>query len=276
MPKNENHASKNKNPPPTRSNNNPSRFRPKDLLLLSFCILLLALLFSGLFIKQEACKNDATTPIFTDPNEKIAELQTENFTMQLFKEAVAYEPLLNKTGTQANMGYWSGAGNHGSLVRLLDEINNYGAGQGMPPEKAIWDEGTQSSLQYPSYVLMNAREHWYERAAAGSGRATIYGIEYADPHPVTFQQADLIWGEYSRRYADMALMLKNATGRQVQVWCFVQGAKQNRVFYSFEYPRLLELQEQGVVALHFAKSQNADWRNQADWSDAPMDAPVEK
>lgn len=56
----------------------------------------------------------------------------------------------------------------------------------------------------------------------------------------------------------------------------VHGAKPNRVFYSFEYPRLLELQKQGVVALHFAKSQDADWKNPEDWEDAPIDAPAGK
>lgn len=93
------------------------------------------------------------------------------------------------------MGFWSGTGNHGSLVRLLDAINAY-AGNGSV-QKAIWDEGTQSSLQYPAYFEMNAREHWYERASPKDGKAVIYGVSYAGPYPVTFAQADAIWGAYS-------------------------------------------------------------------------------
>ena len=41
------------------------------------------------------------------------------------------------------MGYWSAAGNHGSLVRVLDTINSNTSS----PQKAIWDEGATSSNQ---------------------------------------------------------------------------------------------------------------------------------
>lgn len=244
------------------------------LVLPLACIALLSLIaYSSL----SACASqNATSPLFTDPEVKLAELSSQNFTQQLFDEATAYEPLLEQPGTQVHMGFWSGAGNHGSLVRVLDSINNYAPKQGESQQRAIWDEGTQSSLQYPSYVVMNAREHWYERASPKDGKALIYGVNYTDPYPVTFQQADQIWGAYSQRYTGMAVLIENATGNPVQAWCFVEGAKQNRIFYSYEYPELKKLEKQGIAVLHFAKSQDADWKDPSEWSSLPVEAAQPK
>ncbi|VVC02846.1 Uncharacterised protein [Candidatus Burarchaeum australiense] len=228
-------------------------------------LLAVALLLVYALLPPPACPTCAaqeTGPRFTDPAVKLAELSSSNFTDVLFAQAVAFEPLLNQSGTQVHMGFWSGAGNHGSLVRLLDSVNSYASFSNFA-QRAIWDEGAQSSLQYPAYVEMNAREHWYERASPGG--AVIYGVSYVDPHPVTFAQADAIWGVYSVRYADMAELIKKATGKKVEVWCFVQGAKPDRIFYTYEYPELQKLEREGVVEVHFAKTVDADWLNESDW-----------
>jgi len=82
------------------------------------------------------------------------------FLTQLYNEAVTLEPLLGKSGTQVRMGFWSGirrtGSNHGSLVRLMDAINSFNTDPSQTgpqyPQKAIWDEGIESSYQYPSYV----------------------------------------------------------------------------------------------------------------------------
>lgn len=203
--------------------------------------------------------------IISDPNSKLSELSSDNFTMTLFVEALSFEPLLNETGTQVHMGFWSGRGNHGNLVKLLDDVNSY---QNLPNEsaqKAIWDEGPQSSLQYPQYFLINAREAWYQRATNLNGSVLVYGMRYIDPYNVTLKQADDIWGEYSKSYTEMARLIRNGTGKKVQVWCFVQGAKQNRVFYKYEYPELQKLEKEGIIEVHFAKKSDADWKNQDDW-----------
>jgi hypothetical protein len=207
------------------------------------------------------------TPIFTDPADKLRETAHASFTQQLFREAVAYEPLLNTSGTQVHMGYWSGRGNHGSLVTLLDAIND------APLQRAIWDEGATTSNQYPSYVTMLS-EHWYERASSRNGTVTIFGMGYTDPYPVTFVQADDIWGQYSQRYADMAVPISRATGKPVQVWCFVEGARGNRVFYTYELPELRQLEQDGVVNVHFAKTKTANWTSPGDWIEGTKNAPV--
>jgi len=250
----------------------------REILLLALILLGVVLIscFSyPFFFPPPQCALPAcngTAPIFNDPEAKLAELSDGNFTMRLFAEASAFEPLINRSGTQVHMGFWSGKGNHGSLVRLLDDINNYAAAVNGTAQKAVWDEGAQSSLQYPSYVAMNAQEHWYERSSQKNGTVAIYGVNYADPYNVTFQKADAIWGEYSERYTEMAGFVRNATGNPVQVWCFVQGAKANRIFYAYEYPALQTLEAQGIVQVHFAKSQDADWMNPDDWSEGTASA----
>ena len=227
------------------------------------------ILFSG--CTQTSVQSAA--PIFNSPEMKLAELSNGNFTMKLFAEAAAFEPLLNMSGTQVHMGFWSSKGNHGSLVRLLDDINYYANVMNGTAQRAIWDEGVQSSLQYPSYVMMNARENWYARSSNDNGTVVVYGINYTDPYNVTLQQADVIWGEYSERYTELAGIIRNATGNPVQVWCFVQGAKANRIFYTYEYPMLQRLEAQGIVRVHFAKSQDADWKNPDDWNEGTVSSP---
>ena len=54
---------------------------------------------------------------------------------------MALEPLLATPGTQVHMGFWSGRGNHGSVLRLLDIVNEGPAAQADPPNRAIWNEG---------------------------------------------------------------------------------------------------------------------------------------
>jgi len=117
-------------------------------------------------------------------------------------------------------------------------------------------------------------EHWYDRGNGTGGTVTIYGDPYQDPNPVSFGQADEVWGEYSQRYTDMAGQFKQATGNTVEVWCFVQGAKANRIFYKYELPELTALERDGVVRVHFAKIQDADWTNTADWTLGTATAPA--
>jgi len=212
------------------------------------------------------------TPVFTDPAQKLRKTADPAFTRQLFGEAVLYEPLLNTSGTQVNMGFWSGRGNHGSLVFLLDAINDMPPGSTPLPQKAIWDEGATTSGQYPSYVTMN-NEHWYERAASTNGTVIIYGRPYQDPYTVTLSQADDIWGQYSQRYADMAELIRNSTGNPVNVWCFVEGARANRVFYKYELPSLRKLEQKGVVRVYFAKMKTANWTRPGDWTVGTANAP---
>ena len=191
-----------------------------------------------------------------------------------------YEPLLTTPSTQMHLGFWSGPGNHGSLVRLLNsinnDINNGCLATKSRPNCAVWDEGATSSLQYPSYVKM-LEEHWYERGNAyGSDTVTIYGKTYKNKLPTTFAQADEIWGQYSQRFADMARGFAQTTGLPAKAWCFVIGANPQRIFYTFEFPELEQLESEGVVIVYFAKTQDANWQNPNDWIQGTANAPTPK
>jgi hypothetical protein len=204
-------------------------------------------------------------PIFTQSQVKIAQTASRSFTSQLLLNAVKYQPLLLHSQTQVNMGFWSGPGNHGSLVRVLDSIN-VGCMQDPSPNCAVWDEGATSSEQYPAYVKM-LEEHWYERGNAyGSPTVLIYGKIYRNKHPLDFPTADRIWGQYSQRYADMALIFYHFTGKPVLVWAFVQGASPTRIFYTYEYPELQKLEAEGVVKVYCADMPDANWANPNDWT----------
>ncbi len=203
-------------------------------------------------------------PVFPAPSDKIAELKDPAFTGKLYQEALATEPLLAAPGTQVHMGFWSGKGNHGSMLRVLDAINEGPAASAKPPNRAIWDEGTTAYYNYPSYRRI-LDEHWYERASALNGSVLIFGKAYSDPYPVTFADSDRIWGEYSSRYTEVAEPIATATGNPVKVWCFVQGAKPNRIFYTYELPQLREMEQKGYAQVYFAKSVDADWTRPEDW-----------
>ncbi len=154
--------------------------------------------------------------------------------------------------TQVHIGFWSGPGNHGNLVRVLDSINFAGAApcvsKAASPNCAVWDEGATTSEQYPSCVKM-LEEHWYDRgnAPAGSTTVTIYGKTYRNINPLNFPAADRVWGQYSQRYADMAREFARKTGKPVIAWCFVQGVGPTRIFYAYEYSELQQLESEGVV-----------------------------
>ena len=117
-------------------------------------------------------------------------------------------------------------------------------------------------------------EFWYERASFTDGQGVIRGIGYIDPHPVTFANADDIWGAYSQRYADMATSIYASTGNRVKVWCFVNGAKRTRVFFTYEFPSLQTLEAAGVVQVFFAKTIDSDWTVAADWDEGTQNAPT--
>jgi len=214
-----------------------------------------------------------SVPVFTDPAVKLRETSDPDFTAQLYREALQYEPLVGSPGTQVHMGYWSGAGNHGSLIRLIDSVNEMPLTSGEPPRKAIFDEGVSSYYSYPSYFRMLA-EHWYERAFPENGSVLIFGVPYRDTYPVTMAQADDIWGRYSQRYADMAGFIHNATKKPVKVWCFVEGARKNRIFYKYELPELRQLEQEGAVVVYFARTTNADWTKPGDWIEGAANAPA--
>jgi hypothetical protein len=65
----------------------------------------------------------------------------------------------------------------------------------------------------------------------------------------------------------MARIFARKTGKPVMAWCFVQGAKGNRIFYVYEYPELQKLESEGVVQVYCAKTSDADWTNPGDWTD---------
>lgn len=246
----------------------------KPCLAVPAIVLLLALLvvlpLAGCGSGSSAGVNSAVyQPIFAPPSDELAETAGQDFTEELYREALAYEPALDDSGTQVSMGYWSAAGNHGSLVRVLDQINSATT----PPQKAIWDEGATSSNQYPDYVEI-LEEHWYERAAPKDGKVTIYGKQYTDVNPVSTDQANDIWGQYSQRYADMARLIRKATGKPVKAWCFVQGAKVGRVFPKYELPELTKLEKSGDVQVFFARTQDANPYNAADWLEGTANAPA--
>ena len=117
-------------------------------------------------------------------------------------------------------------------------------------------------------------EHWYERSKAENGTVMIFGKPYLDPYPVTFEQADAIWAAYSTRFAEMAELISKATGKPVKVWCYVEGAKPTRIFYNYEFQVLKKLEEKGIVEVYFAKTQQSEWDNPADWMNGTLNVPI--
>lgn len=213
------------------------------------------------------------TPIFTNPSLKVAITGKSSFTNTLVEQAYRVNPLFVQKGTQIHMFYWSGPGNHGSAMRLIDTINAIGkCGPSSPQTSqvncAIWDEGVPDTggqiYWYPEYFQMNV-EHWYDRVA--SGPITIFGKQYPKFFSIDLNTANLIWGQYSARYAEMATVFNAQTGNVVDVWCFVQGARAGRVFYAYEYPTIEKLEAKKIVKVHCAKNQNADWQNPDDWTE---------
>jgi len=253
------------------------------ILLLAGILILLAIvaamsLFTGsggaCSVGNCTCAPDGSQgPVFTSPDDKLRELRDVGFTGRLYAEAVALEPLLGTPGTQVHMGFWSGRGNHGSVLRLLDIVNEGPAATADPPHRAIWNEGVNAYYQYPSWDRILS-EHWFDRSMAKNSTVTIAGKVYSDPFPVNYEQADAIWGEYSARYAGMAEQVATATGRPVKVWCYVEGAKPGRVFARYEYPELHQLEEKGLVELYFARSVDADWERPEDWIFGSVNATI--
>jgi len=219
-------------------------------------------------------RSQATKPFFTDPLVKISQTASTDLMGRLAYEANLLDPAVFRPGTQVYMGYWSYYPNRASLIRVLDSIN---AASGT--SRGIWDEGvtTSASKQYPSYIQMND-EFWYERGNAVSGivTLTIEGVTYTytDPYPTTFQQADTIWGQYSQRYAEMAALIRSHTGITPEALCFVQNARSNRIFYSYELPKLVSLEATGDIRVFFALTSEAEWNDPADWIEGTSNAPV--
>lgn len=258
------------------SQNNPWVLVLAGVILLT-CILVASFLFGGLAPSSLPGTSGCTgvsghEPVFADPSAKLRELRDPHYTQRLFAEAVMYEPLLTAPGTQVHMGFYSAKGNHGSLLRLLDSINDIPDSKDTSPNRAIWAQGV-GYYPYPLWEqVMN--EHWYERANAVNGTVMIFGKPYQDPHPVTFEQADAIWAAYSVRFAEMAELIAQATGRPVKAWCYVEGAKPNRIFYNYEFQTLKKLEKKGLVEIYFAKTQQAEWNNPEDWLNGSVNVPI--
>lgn len=237
--------------------------------VIAFCILSFINIGCGIFSPSQETK-----PFFTDPLVKISQTASPDFIDRLADEANLLEPAVFSPGTQVYMGYWSYYPNRASLIRVIDSINS-AAGT----RRAIWDEGvtTSASQQFPSYIRMND-EFWYERGNAVSDvvTITIEGVTrtYTDPYPTTFQQADTIWGQYSQRYAEMAALIRSHTGITPEALCFVQNARSNRIFYSYELPKLISLEASGDVKVFFAVTSEADWDDPADWVEGTGNAPT--
>ena len=244
----------------------------KSFLAFALFLLLSSSFGCGIFAPQQQTK-----PFFTPPVEKISLTSSPTLTLRLFCEAQALDPLVFRRGAQVYMGFWSLYPNRGYLIKVLDAVNSDTGSA--PYNKAIWDEGaaTSSSMQFPSYIRMND-EFWYERASASGGTVTltIEGVTYTytDPHPVTLAQADTIWGQYSQRYTDLAPLIRQATGLTPEALCFVEGAKSNRVFYTYELPQLALLETSGDIKVFFAATSEADWRTPAHWIEGTKNAPT--
>jgi hypothetical protein len=241
-------------------------FAPR--FLLGAAVLASALLATGCGSSSPA----PSDPLFTDPVVKLAQTADESFTWTIYQEALALQPLVGATGTQVHMGYYSGPGNRARLIALIDQINT--PSPGSPARWAVWDEGvsTAAAGKYPSFVTMEA-EHWYERAQAevgGYDTLTIGGVTYVDPFPVTYDQADLIWGQLSDRYAETAANYHRATGNKAQVWALVYGADLNRVFFHYECPKLATLRFWGHVTVQCSKVADASWQKPSDWCDCSL------
>jgi hypothetical protein len=265
-------------PPRDRPCSNPWIQVLAGIILLT-CIIAAAIVVGGMPQTSgtpAACNCPAgpsLVPVFTDPAEKLKELKDPAFSKKLYAEAVTYEPMLGTPGTQVHMNFWSGKGNHGNVLKLLDTVNQGEAATAHPPNRAIWNEGVNAFYQYPSWVTI-LNEHWYDRGSGANGTVTIFGKIYQDPCPITYDQADGIVGEYSARYAGMAEYIAEATGKPVKVWCFIYGAKPNRVFSRYEEPVLKNLEEKGLVEVYYAKSPDAAWENPDDWIRGTAHSPL--
>jgi hypothetical protein len=256
--------------------------RNRQILIVVVIVILAGVITIAYLTRDQSCTDGSCgiycppgpllVPVFPDPEGKILDLSAPAFTRQLYGEAVAYEPLLGTPGTQVHMGFWSGPGNHGSVLRLIDDINEGPAHTSDPPNRAIWDEGVNAYYHYPSYAQI-LDEHWYERAGTVNGTVQVFGKSYPDPNPVTIAQADEIWGEYSARYTDMIGPIAEATGNPVKVWCYIQGAKADQIFYRYEFSLLQQREQEGACQVYFARDPQADWTKPGDWLNGTANAP---
>lgn len=231
-------------------------------------VFLCALLCSGVAAADDL---DPYKPVFTGSQQRVADIK-KRFPDALVKNASDYEPLVLAWGTHVHMGFWSGSGNHGILARLVDAIN---AGDAFlmndPTQKipgckskgncAVFADGASSMNQFPEFSVM-LKEHWYERGTAqGEGQpfsrtVMIYRRSYNNIRPLYFADADSVWGAYSQGYANMARIFKQKTGNPVTIWVFVNGGTQQRIFDKFERPVLRQLENEHVVEIYCAKSNN--------------------
>jgi hypothetical protein len=91
-----------------------------------------------------------------------------------------------------------------------------------------------------------------------------------DPFPVTYEQADQIWGQVSDRYAETAANYHRTTGNVPKAWALVCGADPNRVFLHYECPKLATLRFWGHVEVNCSRIAAADWARPDDWCDCSL------
>lgn len=198
---------------------------------------------------------------WTAPDVKIRAMEGPPFVAQLWDEFKLVTRKKSYKDVQVHMGYWSGGGmngpNRGGLMHLLE------AGSSGKTDIAVWDEG-DAYTQLPSYMTM-LDEAWYERITKPKLTWDVDKQKYDNKSPVSLAQADKIWGLYSQRYAEIAEQAFKASGKKVQVWCYVKGALPGRVFQKYELPILKALEKEGSVDVHFAKNAKADMTHAGDW-----------
>lgn len=111
-------------------------------------------------------------------------------------------------------------------------------------------------------------EGWYERENARGQAFPFQGQQRNGYNPVAPGDADEMWGQYSARYAEAALQFWMLTGKPVKFYCFIEGARRTRIFYTYEYPVLRALEEIGAVTVYFPRFNGAavaDWTQPATW-----------
>jgi len=201
-----------------------------------------------------------------------AELLDASSSLRFFNEATQIEPLLGAWGTRANMGVFSnGEDNLISLSDTLSSISGSTSSDGAS-SVALWCQGvTGATTQFPIYMETRQILKNYEELYANNDYAVIQGIQHT---AATYEHLyEGYWGLYSQAYIGMATLINSATGNPVDVWGFIQGYKSTSFFYKYELPILIELEQKGIVRVHFAKNYDSRWYVPTDWYNGTTNIP---
>ncbi len=170
---------------------------------------------------------DIPDPVFADPVEKIARTgDVDGFSRTLYDQYVHQDPWLvdSSVSPEIHMAFFGGPNNRGRALAYLDTTNWAGRQAGRTPAKAIWIMGN-GDWQYAAYRQANESERWTDRASQESvtpptDQVRLHGQVYVDPFPVTWDQNNAIWANYSVAYASMAKLFHGG-GRTVRARFFV-------------------------------------------------------